>query len=576
MVKITYTRRKIQGLKLGQAVARDLRKRIPPGSGARTAARDPNIELDLTGKLLTDEGLAEVADALMECILFQDENHPHGVVRLTELSVKGNSLTVAAMEKLAPVVRLSNFTLMKLDISGNEINITNKAQRCNWRTFLKSFEGCFMLKSIDLSGNNLGSAGFDGIAEAYLKSDLDFIEPARAPNLDDNGAAHGIGAQSKSLNLNNKRDNLTALAVENDANSRNEGTKVVELKDEALYASTRGLRSVPYLILMKSGNTTACAFHLWCMHMVHVGPEKLLEYLPAGKSMVPLEVIQNGAGIVYSLDEFGPLGSNLLNLGVRFLKDCSKVNDDFDLLNSGEGLDRDEIIKAREVCRRTQIEMERVKNRAVLDILTTEGLGIVELWNVAFKTMVVARALLLDDKDKRQSSTQSDEVDPFGPYGISDQASDFYDPQSASPWTNFTEEFPSLPDSPEKRNVRVMANQTAPTSGRKKRDHQVGSSQTSHAEMIKISSQAVAKPGPKSVSKQVGRFGLPMRLWTRIITEAIDESEVLSPQQQTRIIRYACDWDSIKQELKIKGGTEPEQIRKILNSMDCLTYSNFE
>lgn len=318
------------------------------------------------------------------------------------------------------------------------------------------------------------------------------------------------------------------------------------------------------------------------MLMIHLGPEKLLEFLPAGKSMAPSEGNQNGAGLIYSPDEFGPLGKTLLSLGMQFLRQFSKVNDDIELLGSEE-LDQAEVIKAREACRKTQIEMERVKYRAVLDTLTVEDVRVVELWDVALKTMIVARALLLDDEDRVRPATppnyetgQGSELNKLSAHAL-----DCFYSQPESPWDNFTEEFPSLPESPEKRKTGDAANPGRPQHGWKRRRansalHDLMVRDCPRAELIKMSPQAVTRPAPKTIFKETGRFGLPIRLWTRIIVEAMDENEVLSPQQQMRIVRYACDWDSIEQELKIKGGTEPEQIRKILNLMDCLVYSKFE
>ncbi|KMU87669.1 hypothetical protein CIHG_06062 [Coccidioides immitis H538.4] len=223
MVKLSYAGRKVQGLKLGQAVARDLRKRIPPGSGARAAARDPTIELDLTGKLLTDDGLKEIIDALVSCIKFQDENYPNGVIKLTELSLKGNALTTTAIARLAKVVELSKSSLVKLDISDNGISIISKTQRSNWRIFLKSFEECYMLKSIDFSGNKLGSAGFDGISEVFLKSELYFIVPSPARIPDENGKLHSVGGKLKSISLNTNGNDTLRLPAAGEANCRHGG-----------------------------------------------------------------------------------------------------------------------------------------------------------------------------------------------------------------------------------------------------------------------------------------------------------------------------------------------------------------
>lgn len=145
------------------------------------------------------------------------------MVKLTELIVKGNALTVAGMAKLAPVVALSNSSLVKLDISDNEIEITNKTQRCDWCTFLMSFEGCFMLKTVDFSGNKLGSQGFDVISKVYLKSDLDYVEPSPIGNHHDNGDVQGVEAKLKSIDLNSDKNNSTGSIAGTEQAIRAEG-----------------------------------------------------------------------------------------------------------------------------------------------------------------------------------------------------------------------------------------------------------------------------------------------------------------------------------------------------------------
>lgn len=149
---------------------------MPPGSGAKAAARDPNVELDITGKELADEGLAFFIEDLIECIQYRGSDHPQGTVRLTELSLQGNNLTPLALIKLGHVIALSSTTLIKLDLSYNLIQVATEEDRRAWGGFLASFQNCCVLKEIDFSGNSLGGAGFDVFAHVYMKSDLDFVD----------------------------------------------------------------------------------------------------------------------------------------------------------------------------------------------------------------------------------------------------------------------------------------------------------------------------------------------------------------------------------------------------------------
>lgn len=152
-------------------------------------------------------------DDLIDCIQYRDDEHPHGTLQLTELSLKGNDLTTASMAKLGPVIALSAGTLNRLDISENDIRVTNNIQRKEWETILRSFQGCYMLKKIDFGGNNLGPAGFDVLARVYTQSDLDFIvSPQQCDHEStpgsDNGE-NGVNKDMSGLRLSKRKDSVT-------------------------------------------------------------------------------------------------------------------------------------------------------------------------------------------------------------------------------------------------------------------------------------------------------------------------------------------------------------------------------
>jgi len=140
-------------------------KRIPPGSSYKTALRDPCVDLDVSGKLLTDGGFVEVAEALVKSIQYHDE---HGqVVKLEEVCLKGNELTASSLKPLAKVVALAADDLRDLDLSENRISITTSDDAAAWEEFLEAFSSCCVLRRIDFSGNNLGSKAFEVLAKVY-------------------------------------------------------------------------------------------------------------------------------------------------------------------------------------------------------------------------------------------------------------------------------------------------------------------------------------------------------------------------------------------------------------------------
>lgn len=130
----------------------------------------------MSGKMLTDEGLAHFIGDLLECVKFRCPEHPDGVARLTELHLSNNQLSVVSLAQLAGVVVLSAGDLRELDLSHNLIEVKTEDQKHMWQKFLEAFKDCYMLKKIDFSNNPLGRNGTEILARVYMQTELDFTE----------------------------------------------------------------------------------------------------------------------------------------------------------------------------------------------------------------------------------------------------------------------------------------------------------------------------------------------------------------------------------------------------------------
>ncbi|OAX80743.1 hypothetical protein ACJ72_04917 [Emergomyces africanus] len=607
MVKLSYRGRKVRGLKAGLAVAKDLQKRVPPGLGSRAAARDPHVEIDLTGKELTDDGFDIFVDGLINCIKYRDQEHPNGIVQLTELVVKGNVLTIASMKKLGHVVALSGECLTQLDISNNQISVLSREQREDWQAFLESFQVCYVLKKIDFGGNPLGGAGFDVFARVYAQSDLYFIEPL-ANERSKNQINIDAVDELSNLNLDEEKENRkppgNATSGERNYEARQDSLKDfrskgdchgAQPKENSNYRSTRGLRSVPYLVFSNCCTTNACAFHLWTIVLSHHQPHTLLEFLPPGKSVAPLEQTNPTNGIVYTPNEkISALGRGLLELGNEFRMQNSDTEvEESEAHGFVEEFGESDIAKHRELRKKHEIEMDRVKNRLLLDVLKTDGIGITGIWNTAFKMMRVARAILLDDGTRLLKPVATiDDGNIMEPHPANEYLTNEYLPDDclteAYPTNEsrknrhsfpssfvqqregFLEDFPTIQETLEGNNSEGLIlswDQTLQDVGSTTSRRVAGHRKESIVGAKKLLTKTEDKGG-------IGRFGLPMDIWRRIIADAAGASELLTVEQQMRVLRYASDWQAIKQELRISGGTEFEQILKILSPMGCLSYAH--
>ncbi|KAK2757650.1 hypothetical protein FQN54_004619 [Arachnomyces sp. PD_36] len=618
MGKLNYAARRTQGVKAGQSVSKDLKKRIPPGTGSKAAARDPYLEIDLSGKELTDDGFAEFSDDLIACLDFRGDDHPDGAVKLTELSLKGNKLTVVSLEKLGLVIARSNGDLRDLDISENQITIDTPEHAAIWEGFLKSFQGCYVLKRIDFSGNELGAKGFELLCRTYMQSDLDFVEPME----DDNGVEKNDEGESalhetmSSLSLRSGKENVKPSS-ESIKGSKSKATKTANAScstlsaamspaEIKLFASTRGLRSVPYLIFADVGLTNECAFHLSIILLSHRLPEALLAFLPPGKSVAP---VQDGdenpcKGIVYLPNEkFERLGRRLIELaeinrqevietesGESDLDDSSSQAGELGTSTPGHyspyvNWGRERGTKRREMRKHHQTHLERSKKLILLDILKAEGPHRCEIWSVAFKMMVVARAILLEDKFRpvkdsgeppEEDKAQNENVPgiPKEPALLHEPLPQRFNPSSAPQlfapgMDDFDINFPTIQGSTAATSTQVKPTVDPCTPertinhGRKKsHNHNHGHGRSA----LGVTGNATAP--------EVGRFGLPMEVWCEIIADAVGARGILNKAQQMGIIKYATDWNALDQEIAVQGAAVNQQVWRILENVHCLAYTS--
>ncbi|KAI9932695.1 hypothetical protein MW887_008944 [Aspergillus wentii] len=615
MGKLNYSARKIEGTKAGQVVSKDLKKRITPGTGSKAAARDPTLEIDLTAKGLTDDGFSQFIDDLIDCIKYRDAEHPEGAAKLAEFHLQGNQLSVQSLPKLAEVIALSAGELRELDLSKNSIEITTPEQKLIWQQFLESFGNCYMLKKLDLGSNPLGSGGMEIFARVYIQSDLDFVEDDASAIIvsksdsDDSGDVDDVAA-SPSAGKENKipqKDRAKRSPSKTKSSRQNgrshappaAGKTTPTQADLKRFACTRGLRSVPFLILSDTSPTAGCAIHFASILPMHRTREQLLSFLPGGKALALPETVSRCKGIIWlPNDGLGQLGHKLLDMVETMREQTSGTDSDEEELDeeeqlstgfgqlrtidSSNGNGKLDITAQRKLQAKMNVEYSRLCKRVRMEALKVEWVHSAEIWSTALRMMVVARSLLLDDKDRAVEVPEEEEekeemvpeVEHIEEVGVENDFPEYeyslyevVEPTIIGPFQpgaeTFEENFPALqvvseghketPIYPTKEEKRMSSpQQHTPRSGK---GHQ----------------RAVSTlPAPQ---KYNWRFRFPLECWRRIIADAVGAEGILDVQQQLRIIRYAADWDSVAYELTIKGAEEYQQIWKFLETVGCFTYS---
>ncbi|RHZ69378.1 hypothetical protein CDV55_100316 [Aspergillus turcosus] len=613
MGKLNYSARKITGLKAGQVVSKDLKKRITPGVGAKAAARDPNVEIDVSGKELTDEGFAEFIDDLIACMKYRDEEHPEGSAKVIELHLQGNQLTVLSLRKLSEVIKLSIADLRELDISHNNFAVSTPEEQEIWYDFLDSFKNCFLLKKFDLGNNPLGQKGIEVLARVYMQSDLDFLEADAdavvGMNGDGDHEGDAIADELENLKINGKDSEATKkasskqspkkgkVAQQNGSSHATGATKKLTYAELKRCACTRGLRSIPFLIISNTNLTGSCAVHLSTMLSMHRSPEQLLAFLPSGKGPILPEAAEQCKGIIWlPNDGLGPNECKLLDKA-ELVREY-KSNDD--TANDELTEDDDQNAAQRKLQKKLDIEHARLAKRVCIEALKKEGVHSNDIWRVALKMMVVSRALLLNDKDRAVETPSGEEPseEPSGVEETDENAEEeeetleqipeiVFDeyglfepiPIAVGPFhpdaEHFEVEFPSLQQLQQVQQAQQVQ-QVQQTNGH---DKDVQSQETKESTPPSQPARSgKGKSHPSSVSrssrKREWRFGLPFAFWRQIIADAVGADGILSHQQQVRIMTYAADWNAVSYELTIKGAEDHQQIWKFLETVKCITYSS--
>ncbi|KAF2674213.1 hypothetical protein BT63DRAFT_4877 [Microthyrium microscopicum] len=169
--KLNYTNRGSEGPKLGLIVAKDLRKKAAKihaqGKDDVAHRQSSPIELCLTGKNLTDEGLQHVIDGLADALsLHWSDDIPCFV--LEELNLCDNGLTTRSLRALAPIIQYAAEDIKDLDLSRNKICVQSKEEAEDWRIFLQAFRKACSPRRLVFSENDLsGPSAFEILSQTY-------------------------------------------------------------------------------------------------------------------------------------------------------------------------------------------------------------------------------------------------------------------------------------------------------------------------------------------------------------------------------------------------------------------------
>ncbi|KAI4163134.1 MAG: hypothetical protein LQ342_003262 [Letrouitia transgressa] len=519
MGRMNYTKRKTAGLKLGQSVAKDLIKRIPPSSGSKAAFRDPTVELDVSGKALTHEGFKVVADALARSIQHNEDRGP--VVRLEELCLRDNKLHAGSLRALAGVIRLAAHDLRDLDLSDNDVSITTREECDAWETFLKSFARCCMLRRLDLSGNPLGPKAFEILTRVYSQ------EPPinlLGPEASEHELGHlDVGQREPKQGLSRLEKEVRDLSVISDpALSMSEGDSTISVRSDLEQGIRTGLKILELSV----------AEHEQLLE-ADLRPESPISPNYWGKHQAPRVTDSSPANRSRSITTIAAESGQREHGGPT----------------------------------NPLTELQRARSRVQVNALRDSGLGSNDLWQTSLKMLRVCRSLCSAKLDKTRrvgpqaGSTRSrkerlpDHPD-FPPLPT----------MTTKPFIGYLDPFvPSLEVKNLNRTTYPKCKESPKVKTPSPRPlHELPS--PSNPEMSTV----------QDIVRKQYRTSLPCgfteQIWCRIVSLAVEADEIMSSEQQLSVLRCALDRNTLVREIELLGKSESAQIWKALERMGCLAY----
>lgn len=401
-----------------------------------------------------------------------------------------------------------------------------------------------------------------------------------------------------------------------------------------VYASTRGLRSVPYIVLGNTAMTEACALHLSYVLVSHNFPEQLLARVPPVKAGPPqhqLEVydITSGCqGLVYlPNDKLGIAGLRVLELGelVRegFLDEASheEIHGEFETTTKpARALRRVSDVRpspsfsATSGRRRSatsvtgseydgrssnsataSTELDRARSRIQGNVLRDFGAPSVDLWRVSLKMLTLSRAILLSAAE----TIRHVHVSKTNSHGLHQMPPPAQPPQPPQPaqlvqhlWPVFSTDlndngFPPLRSSSIRAGVdSSRRSETTPL----KAETQNHPATPRHVHRRKKSVNPVARfsgfepptiadtdvVASRADEQQPYRSHLPYGfsedIWMRIISFMAGADGIVNTTQQRSILRWAMDSTTLIKEREALGKPKSAQIWRLLEGVGCLAY----
>ena len=389
---------------------------------------------------------------------------------------------------------------------------------------------------------------------------------------------------------------------------------------QSFYASTCGLRSVPYLILSGTAMTDTCALHLSHVITSHNISEQLLTRVPPAKAGPPAQQLlaydeeSRCEGIIYFPNkDMGNAGLKVLELAetlrMNLLEELSHEGattpslpqNSFEVSNTVRRASEAPISTmtsaspnrrrsrtsttnsphgGRDNARIIRIELDRARHRVQGDTLRDAGPLSNDLWETSLKMLSLSRVICIMPRQERPQI-------PVRPLENAKPSTSSERPPAKTKRSDNDSNFPALPNPitkpPRSVTASVPLASANPNQLLSRRLHQHRKDSTApmtldHTPPPPAAPTAILTlPTRSKLSRRDSyRSSLPLgfsfQVWRKIIAAAAGADGVMNEAQQRSVLRWGMDRGTLSRERESLGLPEYTQIWKVLDGMGCLAY----
>ena len=393
---------------------------------------------------------------------------------------------------------------------------------------------------------------------------------------------------------------------------------------QSFYASTRGLRSVPYIIFSNTAMVDACALHLSYLVVSHDKPRQLLIRVPPAKAGPPAQQLLayheevRCQGIIYHPNtDIGHAGLKILELSEALrmkiaeelaqegLSTPTPTQSSFPVngttrrvseahVNSVAGVApnrrrstpaiANSQRRGQDDARLTSIELEKARHRVQGDTLRDVGQQSNDLWRASLEMLSLSRTICLTLRPERQERPQYQAkylegvrptTSPERPTRSKHSDDDFNFPalpnplsKPLKPFTTSTALTPTNPNQPlsrkfhhiQKDNFTFLTPIYTPAP------------LPSPIPVLCLPPPSRPEPIIQNTYRSSLTLGFSSEVWRKILATAAGADGIMSESQQRSVLGWGMDRGTLSRERDSLGLADHAQIWRVLEATGCLAY----